>query len=118
MRPSTEATKASAVGARESRRIDCTTASALRARWSTSRASSTWRSSASLRSVMSTVTPLSRTVRPSAVAPLALVQSMAHEIGSASGRERGGRYGEILGVAGYLKNKKTKKDDQTKRRTK
>src|SRR5579871_1534105 len=44
--------------------MDWITASALRARWSTSRASKVWRSSASLRSVMSMVTPLMRTTCP------------------------------------------------------
>ena len=70
--------------ARVSRTIDCTTASALRARWSTSRASSVWRSSASLRSVMSTVTPLTRTTLPSALSVMAAAQM--HQRSSPFGR--------------------------------
>src|ERR1041384_5789468 len=46
------------------RTIDCTIAIAFLARWSTSRASIAWRSSASLRSVMSIVTPLTRRALP------------------------------------------------------
>ena len=61
-RPSTAATYDLTMPDRVSRTIDCTSARALRARWSTFlRASSAWRLSASLRSVMSMVTPLMRT---------------------------------------------------------
>ena len=65
-RPSTAVMNSAVVGARVSRSTDSTTASVFLARWSTSRASSTWRSSARLRSVMSTVTPFMRTGLPAA----------------------------------------------------
>ncbi len=65
-RPSTVAMKSCVVAARVSRSTDSTTASVFLARWSTSRASRTWRSSARLRSVMSTVTPFMRTGLPAA----------------------------------------------------
>src|ERR1700751_2241921 len=63
MRPSTVEMKSAVVLALVSRRTDSTTASAFLARWSTSRASSSWRSSASLRSVISIVPPLMRETR-------------------------------------------------------
>ena len=54
----------SILSARVRRMIDWTTATTLRARWSTSSASRIWRSSARFRSVMSDVTPLSQIGRP------------------------------------------------------
>src|SRR5499425_1853795 len=90
------------VSARVRRTIDCTSAKALRARWSTSRANSTWRSSACLRSVMSTVTPLMRTML-SVASTLATAVPM-HQRSSPFGRQTRNSLWKlgVLGAAGLI----------------
>ena len=80
-RPSTALAKAGMDSARVSRSTACTTARAFLARWSTSRMSSTCRSSACLRAVMSTLTPRIGPIRPAGLG-IRRPRPMSHSVSS------------------------------------